>query len=89
MKLSSDFGAAQRAVAGFTAIDPRRTADHVTLKATNISSTIDGTAIANKLVSCLTELTTGVKRQAGNVTALATELEERDNLDAGMWGGTS
>jgi hypothetical protein len=43
----------------------------------------DGAIVANTLLQSISELASGVERQANQVTALATEIEDRDKQDAG------
>jgi hypothetical protein len=45
----------------------------------------DGAIVANKLLQCVSELASGVKGQANQVTALAMEIEDRDKQDAGQF----
>lgn len=85
MKVSSDVGAAQDAASGFATIDVVARPQQATLGTSNVSSMVDGTLVANSILDCISELVSGVKKQVGNVTALAMEIEERDNEDAGAW----
>jgi hypothetical protein len=87
VKLSSNIGAAQDAVSGFTEIDLGGGGQQVSLGSSNISSMHDGAKVANKVLKSISDLVSAVKKQANNVTALATEIEERDHRDAGSWGG--
>lgn len=87
MKLSSNVAAVQDAVSGFAEIDLGGDAQQASLGSSNISSMKDGTIVANKVLTCISELVSGVKGQADKVTALATEIEERDSQDAGSFAG--
>jgi hypothetical protein len=85
MKVSSNVDAAQDAASGFTQVDVSVNAQQATLGMSNVSSTVDGALVANSILDCISELVSGVKKQAGNVTALAEEIEARDSGDAGAW----
>ncbi|MFJ3393365.1 hypothetical protein [Leifsonia aquatica] len=85
MKLSSSVGAAQAAASGFAAIESGGGGQQVNLVSSNISSMQDGARVANRILSAVSELVAAVKSQAESVTALASEIEERDTLDAGGW----
>ena len=82
MKLASNVAAAQDAASGFAGVDPNATAEHVSLGSSNVSSMQDGAIVANKLMSCISDLISEVKDQASRVTALASEIEQRDKQDA-------
>jgi hypothetical protein len=82
LKVASNIGAAQEAVAGFARIDPGGSGQQVSLGSSKISSMHDGAIVANKLLQCISELASSVKGQAIKVTALATEIEDRDKQDA-------
>lgn len=86
MKLSSNIVAAQDAVSGFAEIDLDSNGRHVSLRTSNVASMQDGANVANQLLKGASELVSAVKGQAANITALATEIEERDGRDAGSWG---
>jgi hypothetical protein len=86
MKLASNVGAAQDATTGFAEINTVGEGRHVSLASSNISSMVDGTRVANALMSAVSELISAVKIQADGVTALATEIEGRDSRDAEGWG---
>ncbi|KRC47196.1 hypothetical protein ASE16_17860 [Leifsonia sp. Root227] len=88
MKLSSNIGAAQDAVSGFAVVDLDRNGQHVTLSSSTVASMSDGANVANKLLKSVLQLVSAVKGQADNVTALAAEIEERDDRDAGSWENT-
>lgn len=83
MKVASNIGAAQEVVAGFARIDPDRCGQQVALGSSNVASMQDGAIVANALLQSLSELAAGAKRQANQITALATEIEDRDTQDAG------
>lgn len=85
MKIASNIGAAQDAASGFAGIDLGGKGQQVSLGSSNISSMQDGTRVANRILECISELASGVKTQATHVTALASDIEERDRLDAGGW----
>ncbi|QNE37229.1 hypothetical protein [Leifsonia shinshuensis] len=85
MKVSSNVGAAQEAASGFAQVEVVGRAQQATVGTSNVSSTVDGATVANSILDSISELVSGVKKQAGNVTALATEIEERDSGDAGAW----
>lgn len=85
MKVSSNVDAAQDAASGFAQVDVSAKAKQATLTTSNVSSTVDGALVANSILDCISELVSGAKRQAGNVTALAAEIEARDGADAGAW----
>jgi hypothetical protein len=87
VKLSSNVGAAHDAVSGFADVDLDGGGRQVSLGSSTIGSIHDGATVANTLLSSLSELVAGVKGQAGNVTSLATEIEQRDSRDAGSWSG--
>lgn len=87
MKVSSNVSAARDAVSGFAEIDVQGNGQQVSLGSSNISSMKDGAIVANKMLACVFELIAGVKVQAESVTALATEIEERDSRDAGSLAG--
>ena len=82
MKVASNIGAAQEAVSGFAGI-PGGCGEQVALGSSNVSSMRDGAIVANTLLQSISELASGVERQANQVTALATEIEDRDKQDAG------
>jgi hypothetical protein len=84
VKVASNIGAAQEAVSGFAGIDPGGSGQQVALGSSNVSSMQDGAIVANKLLQCVSELASGVKGQANQVTALAMEIEDRDKQDAGQ-----
>lgn len=88
MKLSSNIGAAQDAVSGFVDVDLDRNGQYVTLSSSTVASMNDGANVANKLLKNVLQLVSAVKGQADNVTALAAEIEERDDRDAGSWENT-
>ena len=83
MKVASNVGAAQEAVSGFAGIDPGQRGEQVALGSSTVASMQDGAIVANKLLQCISELASGVKQQANQVTALAAEIEDRDKQDAG------
>ena len=85
MKVASNVGAAQEAVSGFAELDTSGGGQQVTLSVSNVSCMQDGSTVANKLLRCISELASGVKGQASNVTALAAEIEDRDKQDASGW----
>jgi hypothetical protein len=83
MKVASNSGAAHDAVSGFAGIDVSGAGQKAAVGSSNISSMVDGTIVANKILECIHGLASGVKTQASQVTALATEIEGRDKQDAG------
>ncbi|GAB3575481.1 hypothetical protein GCM10027406_07040 [Leifsonia lichenia] len=87
MKLSSNTGAAQSAVSGFADIDVDVKRHQVSLGSSNVLSMKNGANVSENVLSVVTELVSGVKRQATGVTALATEIEQRDKRDAAAVGG--
>lgn len=89
MKVSSSLGAAQDAVSGFTKLHVDRPGQQVAIGSSNVSSIVDGAKVANETLKNISELISGVKDEAGKVTALAAEIESRDGRDAGGWGAIS
>lgn len=85
MKIASNIGAAQDAVSGFAGVHLGGKGQQVSLGSSTISSMQDGTRVANRILECISELASGVKTQATHVTALASEIEQRDQHDAGGW----
>ncbi|TDP98786.1 MULTISPECIES: hypothetical protein [unclassified Leifsonia] len=85
MKVASNVGAAQDAVSEFAELDTSGGGQQVTLSESNVSSMQDGSSVANRLLDCISELASGVKGQASNVTALAAEIQDRDKQDASGW----
>ena len=86
MKVSSNTSAAKEAVAGFAGIGRGQRARDATLTASTVPGMRDGAEVANAIVDCIDRLLVAVRAQAGRVTALATEIEERDAHDARRWG---
>ncbi|MGH1522978.1 hypothetical protein ACRAWC_02350 [Leifsonia sp. L25] len=87
MKVSSSLGAAQAAVSGFTELHGDPPGQHVVIDSSNVSGMLDGARVANETLRNVTELISGVKSEAAKVTALAAEIEARDDRDAASWGG--
>ena len=85
MKVASNVGAAQAAVSGFASGSLSGKGQQVSLASSNVSSMQAGVTVANDVLSCISALVSGVKAQAGNVSALAAEIEDRDKQDAGGW----
>ncbi|MEY9952738.1 hypothetical protein [Leifsonia sp. EB34] len=87
MKVASNTAAAQAAVAGFANIEVESDGQQVSLGSSNVASMQEGASVANGVLDSISELVSGVKRQAAGVTALATEIEARDKRDAASVGG--
>jgi hypothetical protein len=82
VKVASNSGAAQDAVSGFAPIHSGGKGQRVSLGSSNVAGMVGGAHVANGILGCISGLVSGVKAQAKNVTALATEIEERDRQDA-------
>lgn len=87
MKISSNTGAANAAVSGFAEIEVESKGQRVSLGTSNVPGMKNGVKVADNVLSVVSELVSGVKGQANGVTALATEIEERDKRAAASVGG--
>lgn len=87
MKVSSSLDAAHDAVSGFTKLQGAPAGHHVVIDSSNVSGMLDGARVANETLKNVTELISGVKSEAAKVTALAAEIEARDDRDAAGWDG--
>lgn len=81
MKIASNTGAAKAAVSGFSGIEVDSTGQQATLGSSNVAGMKAGAKVANKMLSEIAELVSSVKSQADGVTALATEIADRDKRD--------
>jgi len=85
VKVSSDIGAAQDALAGFGDIELDGDGQQVSMPASNIASMKAAAKVANQIVPDIAELVYRVKFQADCIVSLASEIEKRDNGDAQEW----
>ena len=85
MKVSSSVSAAHDAVSGFVTIRCEDQGRQVSLGSSTISCMRDGVGVAHQIMKDMSMMVSDLKSQAGRVTTLATEIEDRDNHDAGTW----
>lgn len=86
MKVASNIGAAHAAVSSFADIKTSARGQHAIVGSSTVTSMHDGARIANAVLTSISDLASLVRRQGGNVTALAAEIENRDRRDATGWG---
>lgn len=89
MRLASSVAAAQEGVAGVAAINADVRPQTVELGSSNIASMRDAAEVANTMFDGVTKLSANLIAEARNVDALAKQIEQRDSLDAAIWGADS
>jgi hypothetical protein len=89
MKLTSSVAAARDATAGIAAIKTGVGAHPVELGSSNIASMRDAAAVTNTALDGVFMLSATLISHARNVDSLAKQIEQRDSLDAAIWGADS
>lgn len=89
VKFRSSVAAAQDAVAGVGAIKTDIEAHTVALGSSNIASMRDAAAVTNTALDGIFTLSATLISHARNVDSLAKQIEQRDSLDAAIWGAGS
>lgn len=89
MKLTSSVAAVQDAVAGVAAIKTDIEAHTVELGSSNIASMRDAATVTNTALDGIFTLSATLISHARNVDSLAKQIEQRDSLDAAIWGAGS
>jgi acetylornithine/succinyldiaminopimelate/putrescine aminotransferase len=89
VKVTSSVAAAQDAVSGIAGITLDARAETAELGASNIESMKDAAVVTNTALDGIVKLSASLIVEARNVDSLAKEIEERDSLDAAMWGADS
>jgi hypothetical protein len=87
--LTSSVAAAQGAAAGIAAIKTDIEAHTVKLGSSNIASMRDAAAVTNTALDGIFKLSATLISHAKNVDSLAKQIEQRDSLDAAIWGADS
>ncbi|GAB3584819.1 hypothetical protein GCM10027406_31930 [Leifsonia lichenia] len=89
MKSTSSVAAAQDATAGIDAIKTDIEAQTVDLGSSNIASMRDAATVTNTALGGIFTLSATLISHARNVDSLAKQIEQRDSLDAAIWGADS
>lgn len=89
VKVTSSVAAAQDAVAGIAEIRAGAQAQTVDLGSSNIACMKDAAVVTNTALDGVFKLSASLITEARNVESLAKQIEQRDSLDAAMWGADS
>ncbi|MET3567808.1 hypothetical protein ABIC47_003317 [Leifsonia sp. 563] len=89
LKLTSNVAAAQDAVAGIAEITTDVQAQKVELRSSNIASMKDAAVVTNTALEGILKLSATLISHSRNVDSLAKKIEQRDSLDAAIWGAES
>lgn len=87
-KITSNISAAQQAVSKLTGITKELKTPSVSFSGSTVSSMTKGKKVNAQVLTDLTNLANCIWKQAEKFPQLAEKIEQRDQQDAGQFGGT-